>query len=205
MPYSDSSVTEGGGVASIENNGRLTTTSLSPASYSVAGSFYMANNPFSNFKVVLRTDGSLDSTEAKGIAVQFQIQTDGGDTSQNLRIMSIGNPSGDFTTSEVSADLTLNTWNTFLITDDGLNIDLFFDGATTPTVSATSSYSAGDLITFYNREGSAAGSSISANGITQLDYLDITSVPEPSSLAMIGFGFIGLIGMRRLTMWPNTY
>lgn len=198
LPYSDSSVTEGGGVLSIENNGRLTTQVPMPASYAVSGEFLMANNPYSDFKVVLRTAGVPDSTEADGIAVQFQIETDGGDTSENLRIFSIGNPVGDFTTPEVSANLTLNTWNTFLITDDGSDIDLYFDGSSVPTVSATSSYDPGDEITFYNREGAAAGSSISANGITELSYIDITAVPEPSGVAMTGLGAFGLLGMRKI-------
>jgi hypothetical protein len=198
LPYSDSSVTEGGGVVSIENNGRLTTQVAMPSSYSVSGEFLMANNPYSNFKVVLRADGTLDSTEAEGIAFQFQIETDGGDTSENLRIFSIGNPAGDFTTPEVTANLTLNSWNTFLITDNGYNLNLYFDGASTPTVSANSTFGVGNLVTFYNREGAAAGSSISANGVTELNYINIQTVPEPCSFAMIGLGALTLARLRMM-------
>lgn len=135
----------------------------------------MANNPYSNFKVVLRTDGTLDSSEAKGIAFQFNIKDDNGTTTDNLSIHSIGNPAGDFTTPTIAANLTLNTTHTFLITDDGLNVALYFDGSLTPTLSTNSTFSVGNKITFYNREGSAGGSSISANGITEIDYLAITN------------------------------
>jgi hypothetical protein len=191
LPWSDSSVTEGGGVGSIENNGRLTTISPSPADYSVYGSFYLANNPYSNFKVVLRTDGVPDAAEANGVAFQFQIEDDAGNTSENLRIIA-----GNFSTTAV-ANLTLNTWNTFLITDDGDNLALYFDGSTNPSLSYSTSYSAGDLITFYNREGAAGGSGISANGITELNNITIQSVPEPSTYALLGLGALALVAVYR--------
>jgi hypothetical protein len=199
LPYGDSSVTEGGGVVSIENNGRLTTQTASPSSYSISGSFLMANNPYSNFKIVLRTDGTPDASEAKGIAFQFNIQNDpagGGSTKDNLRIFSIGDSGGDFTTPEATANLTLNTWNTFLITDDGNNLALYFDGASTPTVSAQSTFSAGNLVTFYNREGNGGGSSISDGGITELDYINITPAPEPSTVSLFGLSILGILFKR---------
>jgi hypothetical protein len=113
LPYGDSSVTEGGGALSIENNGRLTTQAASPASYSIYGSFLMANNPYSNFKVVLRTDGTPDGSEADGIAFELNIQDDGGSTTDNLKLFTIGDSEGNLA-SDVTANLTLNTWNTLL-------------------------------------------------------------------------------------------
>lgn len=200
LPYADSSVTEGGGFVSLENNGRLTTAIGMPTSYEVSGSFLETANPYDNFKVVLRSDGvpygttPSIPTEAKGIAIQFQIQTDTGNTSDNLRIFSIGNPAGDTTTSYASANLTLNTWNTFLITDDGYNVDLYFNGATTPTLTYQSSYSDGNLITMYNREGADGGSTISNDGITELNYFEV--VPEPNSFALCTLAGLSLLAVR---------
>jgi hypothetical protein len=202
LPENDASVTEGSGYVALENAGRITTQQAMQGNYAVSGRFLMANNQFSNFKVVLRSDGTTynGSRESAGIAFMFNIQDDpagGGSTTHNLGIFSIGNPAGDFYTPSATASLTLNTWHTFRITDDGYNLDLYFDGSASPALSAQSSFSAGDLGTFYNREGAAAGSSISANGITKLDYVQISNVPEPSPLAMFGVGLFGFIAFRK--------
>ncbi len=53
LPESDASVTEGNGYIALENAGRITTQMSMPTGYAIYGSFLMANNPFSNFKVVL--------------------------------------------------------------------------------------------------------------------------------------------------------
>jgi hypothetical protein len=56
------------------------------------------------------------------------------------------------------------------------------------------------LVTFCSREGGATGSSISANGITELDYIQINQIPEPSIFTFIGLGILSLIGIqKRLT------
>ena len=178
LPYGDSSVTEAGGYVSIENNGRLTTQCTMPRAYRISGTFLMANNPYNNFKVVLRTNGVPIASEAKGIAIQFNVQTDpagGGLTDQNVRIISIYDPQGDFTTPYMSASLKLGSWHTFVITDNGIDINLYFDGSYTPKVTAHSTFSVGNKVTFYNREGAGGGSSISANGITSLKNVIIAS------------------------------
>jgi len=202
LPESDAIVTEGGGYVALENAGRITTQISMPTSYEIYGSFLMANNPFSNFKVVLRTDGvTVQNQSVYGIEVQLNIQDDpagGGSTTDNLKIYAQSPGEGvSIGVGSPTANLTLNTWHTFLITDNGYNINLFFDGATTPNLSAQSTYSAGNLVSFFNRQGGAAGSSISANGITELNEIQITETPEPSSLAMIAVGIFSLIGMRK--------
>lgn len=201
LPYADSSVTEGGGVVSLENNGRLTTAISMPTSYQVTGSFLETANANDDFKVVLRSDGvpygttPSVPTEAKGIAIQFQVETDTGDTSENLRIFTIGDPSGDATTPYASANLTLNTWNTFRITDDGYNVDLYFNGASTPNLTFQSSFSQGDLITMYNREGADGGSAISNDGITELNSFEV--IPEPSSVALFSLGGLAFMAFKK--------
>lgn len=208
LPYADSSVTEGGGAVSLENNGRLTTAMPTPTSYEVTGSFLESANPNDDFKVVLRSDGvpygttPSIPTEAKGIAIQFQIETDTGNTSDNLRIFTIGNPLGDTTTPYASANLLLNTWNTFLITDDGYNVDLYFNGATTSTLTFQSSFSAGDLITMYNREGDDGGSAISNDGITELNSFAV--IPEPATPLLFGLSFLGMYLRNRIRK-PHSY
>jgi hypothetical protein len=194
LPYGDSSVTQGNGYVSVENNGRLTSVTNLPTNYEIDGRFLETANPHDNFKIVVRSDGLRDGSEARGIAFQFNIENDTGETTNNLRIFSIGNTNGDFTTPEVAASLTLDTWHTFRITDDGCNLALYFDGAATPNVTAQSKYAVGHLVTCYNREGLDGGSSISANGITEIDSVTVVSEPQLTIFTAIELGFITQTG-----------
>ena len=160
----------------------------------------MTGNPFSNFKIMLRTDGVSNPfypyTTVHGIEIQFNVEDDNGVLSNNIKILN-AMPGAGVELGVVSANLTLNSLNTFSITDDGNNIAVYFDGSATPNLTVQSTYGVGNQIALLTREGGAAGSGISANGITQLDYLNVQTVPEPSTAAMIGMGIISLIGIRR--------
>lgn len=210
LPFGDSSVTESNGYVSVENNGRLTSVTNLPKNYEIDGRFLETANPHDNFKVVVRSDGMLDETEAKGIAFQFEIEDDSGNMTNNLRLFSIGNTNGDFTTPAVSANLTLNTWHTFRITDDGFNLSLYFDGAVTPSLTAQSYFGVGHSVTFYNREGLDGGSGISANGITEIDSISVITEPELAIYTAIELGFTMQAGVDYqiqaspdLTTWTN--
>jgi hypothetical protein len=202
LPYGDSSVTESGGHVSVSNNGRLTTLAEMPTTYEVDGRFLETANPYDNFKIVIRSDGAPFGstpgfpTEARGICVMFNVRDDTGATYHNLLIGTIGNLAGDTHTPPITASLALDTWHTFRITDDGYNIALFYDDAVVPTATFQSSFSAGNLITFYNREGNDGRSSISNGGIAELDYLTVVAVPEPSCLVMACLAGLLLISVR---------
>ena len=199
LPAGDSSVTEGGGNVSLQNAGRLVTQSGFSTPYSIYGVFLMSANPFSNFKVMLRTDGVSNTnyphTTVLGIEVQSNIEDDNGTLSNNLKIYSQMGSAG-VELGVTSANLTLDAWHTFLITDDGSNISLFYDGSSTASLAVQSSDGVGNKIAFLTREGAGVGSSISANGITKIDSLQISPVPEPSSLAILAVGALGLLGIK---------
>jgi hypothetical protein len=181
LPEDDASVTESGGYVSLENAGRLVSQNSLTASYAIEGRFLMANNPYSNFKVMLRTDGvSLPSPSmgVAGIEIQFNILDDNGNPSNNLKIYT----DEGIELGVVAANLTLDTWHTFRITDDGTNIALFFDGSSMPNLTANSTYSAGNKIALFNREGAGNGSSKSANGITEIGYITVTDFQPANTL-----------------------
>lgn len=184
LPYADSSVAETSGYLQVRNRGRIASVLPFAGSYSVSGNLMLSNNQFSNSKVVLRTDGSsLGAAEMPGVAVQFQVREDGAVQNQ-ISIYTIGASGGQSAATNLTTPLALGTWYAFSIVDDGASVRLFFDGSSTPTLSLTTAYSAGGLMGFYNREGSAAGSSISNNGNGRLDSITVSAIPEPSTYAV---------------------
>ena len=166
--------------------------------------FLMSQNPFSNFKVTLRTDGisypSPSQTSVHGIEIQFNILDDDGTPSNNLKIYA-----GSDELAIVAANLTLDTWHSFLINDDGTNISLFFDGSLTPAFSVQSAYRYGNKIALFTREGAGNGSSISANGITEISYLTIANRQLPNSINLTLSPFSTNINVNFLTMPNNIY
>ncbi len=80
--------------------------------------------------------------------------------------------------------------------DSGSEVSVYFNGSTDPTLTLATTGSAGSRVSFSNREGAAAGSSISDGGVTRFDYITI-SIPEPSALSLLAIGLGGLAMMRR--------
>jgi len=184
-PYADSSVIEGSGYLQVQNRGQLISAAGFSTPYVISGDFQLSNNEFSNAKIVIRSDGeSPGMAELNGIAIQFQVRGDSAYARQ-LSIFTIGAPVESSASVSLDVPLSLDTWYAFEIYDWGDSVELYWDGASSATLTLDSSYSAGDLLGFYNREGAAGGSGISANGIARLDSITVSQVPEPDTYAVI--------------------
>lgn len=193
-PYGDSTVTETSGYLQVQNRGRLTAIQNFSQPYTITGNVLLSNNEFSNLKIVLRSDnGSIGASEMGGVAIQIQIRGDSGYQNQ-LSIYTNGAPAEFSASTSLTTSLSLDTWYGFEIRDTGTQVSFYWDGATTPTLTLDTSYSVGSQIGFYNREGAAAGSGISANGIARFDSFTVTAVPEPSTYAAIA-GALALVGV----------
>jgi hypothetical protein len=132
-----------------------------------------------------------------GIAIQFQAREDGAVQNQ-LSIFTNGAPIESTASVSLNTTLNLDAWYSFEIRDLGNSVELYWDGASTATLTLNSSYDVGDMIGFYNREGSAAGSGISNNGMARLDSITIAAVPEPATYAAIfGFMVLGFVFIKR--------
>jgi hypothetical protein len=200
LPYNDSSVTETNGYLQVENRGRIASVASFSGDYSVSGSLMLSNNQFSNSKIVLRTNGgSVGAAEMPGVAVQFQVRQDDAIQDQ-LSIFTIGAPSDQTVSTNLTTPLNLDTWYDFTITDNGNLVQLFFNDSSTPTLGLETDWSAGGMIGFYNREGDDAGSSISNDGIGRLDSITVTAIPEPTSYSM----FVGLLALGSVIVIKRT-
>ncbi len=198
-PFTDSHLREENGYLEVEDSGRITTVNEFTEPYQVSGSIQLSNNAKNNSKIVLRTDGAQYFSEVQGVALQIGVLKDSGAAQGQLALFTIGASGEDQAISEVNYTLALDTWYDFSIVDDGSKIDVFFDGAMTPTITlATAWAGVGDKISFYNREGSGNGSSISNDGLGRLDSFTVSTVPEPSTYAAIlGLLSLGIVNLQR--------
>jgi hypothetical protein len=89
--------------------------------------------------------------------------------------------------AEGNYSLTVGQAYNYTITDTGSDVDLAIDGV--DQISAETSYATGNQIAFYSREFSTTSSSLS--------FVSIQPVPEPSSVATLGVGILGLIGIGK--------
>lgn len=172
-PFPNSSMTESGGNGVFENRGRLLSVASLPTSIDVTGSFEFTANIHDQFEVILRTNGvstnpagSLDN----GIYFDFAIQSDTGDTANQIHIRDASYPNGIVELATGTFPMTLNTFYSFRITDDGTNLALYINDLAHPLLIAADSNSYGSQLGLNNREGNG---SISAGSVSQLDFINV--------------------------------
>jgi hypothetical protein len=181
LPFSQSQVIESGGYLTTTGRGTLETVQGFNSPYTISGSVTL-NNADEHFSTVLRTDLSVWPPDAQyhelnGINVVFS--ADGDQISIQQFTPGQQNP---IFLALTSYSFVVGQPYDFTITDDETDITLSIDG--TELLSGTSTYAAGDQIAFESREFSTTSS--------RLDFVQISPVPEPSSVVLTGVGF-GLI------------
>jgi hypothetical protein len=188
LPFSQSQISESGGVLTTTGRGMLATTANFASPYSISGAVTL-NSSLEHFQFVLRSDLSFDTAsgiaqydELNGIHVSFS--ADGQQAGIALFDGTNPNPPNLALTSY---SFSVGQTYDFSITDTGSSVDLSIDG--TDIISADTTFGTGDQIAFYSREFSDTSSS--------LDFASIAPVPEPSSFALAGLGILGLIGMTK--------
>ena len=193
LPFSQSQVSESGGYFTTTGRGTLETVAGFNSPYTVSGAVTL-NSSLEHFSVTLRSDlqPGYQSTDGRqyyeltGLKAVFSM--DGGEIS-----LQEFTPTSATILADVSYSLSVGQTYDFSITDTGSSISLAVNGS--DLLSATTGYSTGDQIAFQSREFNDTSSS--------LDFVEIAAVPEPSSLAMVAVGLVGLFGFRRLTVWSN--
>lgn len=194
-----SSVSVQNGYVEMMNGGTIINNYTFEQPTYVDSKFQLANNEKSNLKYVLRSDGIKYFSERKGVAVQLSCSEDWNGYINQISIFELGN-SSSITPGPVISNLiqyttplNLNTWYDLRIIDNGNKVDVFFNGSSSPTLSLSTSFSAGNSLAIYNRHGGADGSWISEGGTARVDYISI--IPEPSALSLLAVG-LGVV-LRR--------
>ena len=189
-----SSVLQENGYVQVVNGGAIINNLEFLAPTTLETRFQLTNNERSNLKYVLRSDGVKYFAERKGVAVQLSSRMDWEGYINQVALFEIGS-SSPVPVVLVTTPLNLNTWYDLKIVDYSDKVEVYFNGATTPTASISTSYSAGSKLAIYNRHVGADGSWISEGGTARVDYISI--VPEPSALSLLAIGLGGLAILRR--------
>jgi hypothetical protein len=168
-----SSVAQNSGYAQLVNGGTLITKAEFGFPVTIRARFQLSAVERSNLKFVLRSNGEGIGSERKGVAVQLSCRGDWDGYVNQLAIFEIG--SSTPARVMLTTPLNLNQWYSVMIVDRGSAIDLYFDGATTPSLTLASSFSPGRKVAIYNREGGAAGSWISEGGTARIDSIVIST------------------------------
>ena len=181
--FGNSSISEGGGNATFVNGAGLITAS-SFANTTVQGSFQFAGDNGDRFKVVLRSDGTTFDPHwqdsLSGIQIQFSPSSNPSPGIQSLQIIDLGTGA---LLAEATPQIATGAFYNFTIADSGSQIDVYFGGSANPTLSALTSTSYGDKIEIFSREQAAPWGPVHTS---QLDFVSITAVPEPSIVALGG-------------------
>lgn len=183
LPSGYSQVFESGGRAVMIGRGGLNTVQGFSSNLEITGRFKFTGQE-DHFGITIRSDLVFANSfmEKYGLRISFQ------DNSQSLRITEYNTDNSITELAFLSYSLAVNTDYDFKITDDGNLIQLYMMGAATPTIQASSAFSAGEKISIYNREFSISR--------TELDFISI--VPEPSSFALLGgFGLLAAMNAVR--------
>jgi len=200
-PFSDSSVSVSGGNLILDNRGRLLSKAGFDEPIDLTMGFQITGNIHESFKVFLRTDGVSTNAPGefdRGIFASFRIQSDTGQASGNITLSQQNHPFSLGMLATGTYALALNQTNVIRLTDDGYNVSLYINDLANPFLSYSIADSFGNQIGFFNREGTGAGSGISAGSQVRVDFVSITSnVPERgSTLIMLGMTVLGLVAAR---------
>jgi hypothetical protein len=191
-PYSDSSVTEGGGLLTLNNGGGVLSGSRLTGPIDLTASFQFSGSAHDSFRLWIRASSLTlnDYIALDGIRVSFRHQEDTGNLLNNVEIEN----SGVQTLAIGTYPISMNTFYTFRLTDDGTTTTLYINDLQNPFLTASHPNLTGGHVFMDNRQGAASGSSISAGSQTQVDYIQI--IPEPCGTWLLSLGGLVLIAVR---------
>jgi hypothetical protein len=175
----------------LTNGGTVLTQSGFPKAIKIDMSFEFTGTDFDSFKLVTRTNGAMllnNSGEFdQGIRVSFRMRSDPTDpagTNDNVEMDDIDYPTGQTELGIGTFAMTQGeTYNIELLETD-TSVSLFIDDFSTPFLTAATTSSYGDLIGLDNREGAAAGSSISEGSQVTVESLSVSTVPDSGTTAI---------------------
>jgi hypothetical protein len=183
--WGPSSVSVNNGLATFSYRPIIATTQTFTGGIDIAGSFSLGTlaQP-ENFQVVTRADGNVFGRWDEPAGLKFTFNTSGVS-------IAFADDSGNYTSFGVSTGHTLNNnqMYSFSVIDEGSQASVDIDG--TEVVSCAVDPALGEdqgYVDFANRERSAG---------TELGPVTISTVPEPSTWALLAVALGSLVTFRR--------
>jgi len=193
--FSDSAVTVGGGSVFLQNRGRLLSVQSLPRAVQVDGRFRFVGSSYDVFIVQTRTDGATTNPWGEfDVGIRFQASIPNGENGgSNMAITRNAWPGTSYDLARCSFPIAWNTFYDFRVIDTGSLVEFFVGDLSTPLLTATESAVIGSRLGLSNREGGAGGSWISNGSVAELDFLQVSSVPElePKGMASV----VAVLGM----------
>lgn len=177
--FSDSNVFVSSDSAVLLNRGKLLPKVNSPTNLVIRTKFKFAGSQNDVFRVVWRSNGDDSDISngahelLNGLRVTVERAHSENGFAGSIALGWGNHPIAGGSIGSVQTNLLANTFYDLRITDDGNLIKVFFGTNSTPLISGTFPTNFGNKIAFYNREGTAGRSSISAGSRVELDYVDI--------------------------------
>jgi hypothetical protein len=181
VPFGDSSVTESGGYLTLTNRGRLLTQGSFTNAVDISLKFAFAGSAHDVLQVSTRNNGAVtNGSFTSGIVFQVQMQTDTGSAANNIII---SGPQGVLATA--TFPIQLGQTYALRMVDDSANLSFYVNNLVTPIVTATNTTTIGNQIGIQNREGAAAGSSISAGSQVKLDSITVNAPAAATTTVLV--------------------
>ena len=180
-PFSDSSLNLTGGTIIFLNHGELVTKSDFAHFLEVTGRFRFTGNIHDVFTVAIRTTGAAPDPRFlnDGFHFEFAKQSDDGTRINVVQVAEYVSGVGTVVAA-TTYSFELGQYYDFKISDDGTNMNFYFDNLQTPILSVSDETTAGHKVGFYNREGTGGGSSISAGTQVEIDFISIEGPVDKS-------------------------
>jgi hypothetical protein len=211
-PVPGASVTVDNGLI-LADGGDAVTQSGFPETIRIAMSFEFTGTQYDSFALVTRTDGTLvpGSVQfASGIVARFRMMSDPTDPTgrtDNVDLYVEDSPNSPVQLGIGTFAMTQDqTYNIELLENDS-TISLFINDLSTPFLTGETTSSYGDLIGLNNREGAAAGSSISEGSQVTVESFSVSTVPDSGQTAAylgIGVSLLAALACRGRHAYTGT-
>lgn len=187
--FSDSVVTVAGGSVFLQNRGRLLSVQGLPQTVQIDGRFRFVGSTHDVFILQTRTDGVTTNPWGEfDVGIRFQASIPNGENGgSNMAITRNAWPGTSYDLARCSFPIAWNTFYDFRVIDTGSLVEFFVGDLSTPLLTATESSVIRSRLGLANREGGAGGSWISNGSVVELDFLQVSSVPEldPRDMASV--------------------
>lgn len=186
----------------LQNRGRLLSVQGLPQAVQVDGRFRFVGSSHDVFIVQTRTDGVTTNPWGEfDVGIRFQASIPNSENGgSNMAITRNAWPGTSYDLARCSFPIALNTFYDFWVIDTGSLVEFFVGDLSTPLLTATESAVMGNRLGVANREGGAGGSWISNGSVVEVDYLEVSSVPEldpEGALATVAFAVTVLVLRER--------
>lgn len=177
----------------LTDDGEVLTQSGFPTQIQIDLVFQFTGTQHDSFKIDTRTNGALFETSgqfAQGVRASFRMMSDTGSTADNVELDDVQEGSQYVQLGIATFPIAQGQTYFVRIIESATSVSIYINDFTNPIITASTTSSYGSQIGFNNREGAAAGSSISEGSQVTIKSVSV-STPSPQLINVSTRGFVG--------------